>query len=362
MNCSVFAYYVEQTLPNYVQQKLEECFVQLDNNQNIIMCVDMICQQIEFCRKLCNRLQAQKQLLILIKLLEQQIYPIKDAEKNNTHLLSIQDVYVFQIILRLLCIMIQFESKKYQDNFDDDQTEKFSNDLVKGLLILRTNQANQLDMQLLEIFLKLNSRSILFYKYLIKWSEQFQLRNCLSSLKKLKQQLKKKQRVQIIEKRLQVDTIKQESKGECSNSFFEQNDFRIKDKRLQMIMKVNQPKQEQQYISFQDILKQKENTKFINTTESTLSRPSLSKRTINGGINGKYKLGNDIKIVRKATPSNTKKNTKTEIQPFQILQQQYQLEFCREVSRKLLKLEQKKKMNWNNQYLAAETESDSGFN
>ncbi|CAD8145405.1 unnamed protein product [Paramecium pentaurelia] len=362
MNCSVFSYYVEQTLPNYVQQKLEECFVQLSNNQNIIMCVDKICEQIEFCRKLCNRLQAQKQIFTLIKLLEHQIYPIKDAEKNNTYLLSLQDVYVFQIILRMLCIMIQFESKKYHDNFDDDYTEKFSNDLVKGFLILRTNQANQLDQQLLEMFLKLKSRSILFYKYLIKWSEQFQLKNCFSSLRKLKLQLKKRQTEQMIEKRRQIDTIKQEYKEECSNSFYEQNDFRIKDKRLQMIMNVKQPKQEQQFISFQDILRQKENTKFINTTESTLSRPSLNKRTINGGINGKYKLGNEIKVLRKTTSSSSKKNNKAEMQPFQILQQQYQLEFCKEVSRKLLKLQQKKQMNWNSEYLAADTESDSCFN
>ncbi|CAD8160050.1 unnamed protein product [Paramecium pentaurelia] len=362
MNCSIFSYYVEQTLPNYVHKKLEECFVQLSNNQNIIMCVEMICEQIEFCRKLCNRLQAQKQLLILTKLLNHQIYPIKDAEKNNTYLLSLQDVYVFQIILRMLCIMIQFESKKYHDNFDDDYIEKFNNDLVKGFLILRTNQANQLDMQFLEMFQKLKSRSVLFYKCLIKWSEQFQLRNCISSLRKLKLQLKKKQQEQIIEKRRQIDTIKQESKGECSNSFFEQNDFRIKDKRLQMIMNVKQPKQEQSFFSFQDVLKQKENTKFVNTTESTLSRPSLSKRTINGGINGKYKLGSEIKVLRKTNSSSNKKNNKSEMQPFQILQQQYQLEFCREVSRKLLKLEQKKQMNWNSEYLAADTESDSCFN
>ncbi|CAD8076018.1 unnamed protein product [Paramecium sonneborni] len=334
MNCDYFTYYVEETLPNYVQQKLKECFIQLDNNQNIITCVDMICQQIEFCRKLCNRLQVQKQLLILIKSLENQIYSIKDAEKNNIYHLFVQDVYVFQILLRLLCIMIQFETKKQNDNFNEDYTEKFRNDLAMSFIILRTNQTNQLDGQFLEMFLKLKSKSILFYKYLIKFSEQFSLRDCLSSLRQLKQQLIKKQRAQFIEKRGQIDSIKQDSKGEQSNSFYEQTDFRIKDKRLQIIMQGKQPKQEQQNISFQDILKQKENTKFFNITESTLYRPSLIKRTINDGINGKYKLGNDIKIVRKVSNSSIKKINKTEIQPFQILQQKSQLEFCRENRRK----------------------------
>ncbi|CAD8058232.1 unnamed protein product [Paramecium sonneborni] len=348
--------YLQDTFPQYVHDQLNKVAEEdrnMDKSQRIFKIIDILSELKILSFGLASKLKTQEGFMLFPEIIsEKYIIEFKQIKSCNLRKnepsyfqawafvnLDPIDMYKLQTFLRILCILAYFECKKYFETLQIDYKQKYETDLFKVFLLLQTQKKDfeiEGDSFFLQLIEKCECTNNQFISYMFKFCKEKNMLKCMGYLDSIKQTNKisseKRQGFQNFKEQEQIkkDSI-QESQQVCQQMIQGQNATTQIVKRQSSIFQRKSVDQQCQLIQFQEITKDQ-------LKQNVINRPSLSMRTIKDGINHKYKREND---------NRQKRHIQSEI----IKQRQ----FDEEVYQKLEKVQRRRVIYQNSEFLAPET-------
>ncbi|CAK56446.1 unnamed protein product (macronuclear) [Paramecium tetraurelia] len=329
--------YLLETFPNYLHTQLDllaERANNLDKQERIKSIIEYFCELKNLAVALAIKLKTQDGFMLYPKIISDD-YIIDFKEIQSCHLrkneiiyfqawafsnLNQIDLYLLQTLLRLQCILVQFECKKYFEIQNVDYKQKYGGDLIKIFLLLQT-QSQVYEMKPDSFFLCIiqncKSKNNQFITYLNKFFKGKNMQKCIGYLEEQKQTQKVSAEKRRKFQQFKDDEISKKESLKDSQYMSQQLSQQISQQISQVVPQTQQTSKT--IVRTQSLMINKSNeqsnpiSKFQQTskdiiTNSLMRRPSLTTRTIKEGLNHKYKRENEFRQQRQLQQEVSKQN------------------------------------------------------